>query len=90
MNIAYRREEIVSTSEASKKLGKVLRDARQKGRIVLSRNNRLEAVILPVEDYEEMVEDLEHILIALEIYERKKLDRGKRISWESLKTRHGL
>ena len=90
MNTAYRREEIVSTSEASKKLGKVLRDARQKGRIVLSRNNRLEAVIIPVEDYEEMVEDLEHILIALEIHERKQRGRGKRISWESLKARHGL
>jgi prevent-host-death family protein len=90
MNTAYRREEIVSTSEASKRLGKVLLEARQKGRIVLSRNNRLEAVIIPVEDYEEMVEDLEHILIALEISERKQKDRGKRISWETLKVKHGL
>jgi prevent-host-death family protein len=90
METAYRREEIVSSSKASKHLGEVLDEAKRKGRIVLSRNNRLEAVILPIEEYEGIVEDLEHLLTALEIQERKATDRGKRISWESLKTKYGL
>ena len=90
METAYRREEIISSSKASKHLGEVLREAKQKGRVVLSRNNRLEAVILPIEEYEGLVEDLEHLLIALEIRERKAKDRGKRISWETLKAKHGL
>jgi prevent-host-death family protein len=90
MNNSYARKEIVSTSKASKELGKVLRDAKERGRIVLSRNNKLEAVILPVEVYEEMLEDLEHLLIALETFERKERDRGKRISLETLKAKHGL
>ena len=90
METAYRREEIVSSSKASKQLGEVLNDAKRKGRVVLSRNNRLEAVILPIEEYEGIVEDLEHLLIALEIKERKSRDRGKRISWQSLKAKYGL
>jgi prevent-host-death family protein len=71
-------------------LGEVLNEAKRKGRIVLSRNNRLEAVILPIEEYEGIVEDLEHLLTALEIQERKSADRGKRVSWESLKAKYGL
>ncbi|MBI3030576.1 MAG: type II toxin-antitoxin system Phd/YefM family antitoxin [Candidatus Rokubacteria bacterium] len=90
METAYRREEIVSSSRASKHLGEVLNEAKRKGRMVLSRNNRLEAVILPIEEYEGIVEDLEHLLTALEIEERKGRGRGRRISWESLKTKHGL
>ena len=90
METAYRREEIVSSSKASKQLGEVLDKAKQKGRMVLSRNNRLEAVILPIEEYEILVEDLEHLLTALEIQERKARDRGKRVSWESLKTKYDL
>jgi len=90
MDTAYRREEIVPSSKASKQLGEVLNQAKQKGRIVLSRNNHLEAVILPIEEYEGIIEDLEHLLIALEIQDRKARDRGKRISWESLKAKYGL
>jgi prevent-host-death family protein len=90
METAYRREEIVSSSKASKQLGEVLNEVKRKRRVVLSRNNRLEAVILPIEEYEGLVEDLEHLLTALEIQERKARARGKRISWETLKAKHGL
>jgi len=90
METAYSREEIVSSSQASKQLGEVLNQAKRKGRIVLSRNNRLEAVILSIEEYEGMVDDLEHLLTALEIQERKARDRGKRVTWASLKAKHGL
>ncbi len=90
METAYRREEIVSSSEASKHLGQVLKEVKRTGRIVLSRNNRLEAVILPIEEYEGIVEDLEHLLVALEIEERKARDRGKRVPWQTLKAKYGL
>jgi prevent-host-death family protein len=90
METAYRREEIISSSRASKRLGEALNEAKRMGRLVLSRNNRLEAVILPIEEYEGIVEDLEHLLIALEIQDRKGRDRGKRVSWQSLKAKYGL
>ena len=90
METAYQREEIISSTKASKQLGEVLNAAKRRGRMVLSRNNRLEAVILPIEEYEGIVEDLEHLLTVFEIQERKARSRGKRITWESLKARHGL
>jgi prevent-host-death family protein len=90
METAYRREEIVSSSKASKRFGEVLNEAKRRGRLVLSRNNRLEAVILPIEEYEGIVEDVEHLLTALEIQERKARAGGRRISWESLKAKYGL
>lgn len=89
MDTAYRRDEIVSSSKASKQLGEVLDRARRAGRVVLSRNNRLDAVLLPIEQYEELVEDLDHLLTSLEIDERKT-ERGKRVAWATLKARHGL
>ncbi len=90
METSYRREEIISSSKASKQLGEVLNEAKRKGRVVLSRNNRLEAVILPIEEYEGIVEDLEHLLAALEIQDRKDRTGGKKITWESIKAKHGL
>ena len=90
MSTAYERQEIISTSEASRKLGEVLRYAKEKGRVILSKNNHLEAVILPLDEYEEMIKDLEHLLMALEIQERKTRAKGKHVSWEFLKAKHGL
>lgn len=87
---AYSREEIISSSFAAKNLGGALEDLKKKRRLVISRNNRLEAVILPIEEYEEMIEDLDHILLALEIRDRKDKDTGIRISWEAIKAKYGL
>lgn len=90
MDTAYRRDEIVSSSTAAKRLGEVLSRAKRSGRIVVSRNNRLDAVILPIEEYEGMVDDLEHLLTALEIHDRKRTNKGKRVAWDSLKIKYGL
>ncbi len=90
MDTMYSRQEIISSSHASKQLGEVLKAAKQNGRVVLSRNNRLEAVILPIEAYEEIVEDLDHLLTSLEIQDRKARDRGKHVPWKTLKTKYGL
>ena len=64
--------------------------AKQKRRAVPSRSNRLEVAILPIEEYEGIVEDLEHLLTALEIREGKVRGHGKRVPWEFLKAKHGL
>ncbi len=87
---AYRREDTVSFSKASRHLGEIINVAKRKGHVVLSRNNRPETVILPIKAYEAMIQDREHLLTALEVQERKAMSRGKRISWDSLKTKCGL
>ena len=90
METEYQRQEIISTSRASRQLGAVLDQAKRKGRVVVSRNNRLEAVILPIEEYEGIVEDLEHLLTALDIRERKAQGQGKHVSWQSLKKKYDI
>jgi PHD/YefM family antitoxin component YafN of YafNO toxin-antitoxin module len=61
--IAYARSEIFSATEAAKRFGAILEKLEDQSlsRAVVSRNNRIEAVILPVEAYEEMKEIFEWI-----------------------------
>jgi len=88
--VAYSRHEIVASSEVNRRLGAVLDRLKKTKRLVLSRNNNLEAVLLPIEEYEELIEDLDHLLLAHEIAERKARDTGERIPWEKVKATYGL
>ncbi|MBW2003234.1 MAG: hypothetical protein JRI72_01275 [Deltaproteobacteria bacterium] len=73
----YERSEIIASGKAAKKFGGILTDIKS-GRLkkaLISRNNILEAVILPVEEYERLEESadvLEHISIAKIIAQREK------------------
>jgi PHD/YefM family antitoxin component YafN of YafNO toxin-antitoxin module len=61
--ITYARNEIFSATEAAKRFGAILQKFQEKSlaRAAVSKNNRIEAVILPVEAYEEMKEIAEWI-----------------------------
>jgi PHD/YefM family antitoxin component YafN of YafNO toxin-antitoxin module len=61
--ITYARNEIFSATAAAKRFGTILEKFRKRSltRAVVSKNNRIEAVILPVEAYEEMKEVCEWI-----------------------------
>lgn len=73
----YERSEIIASGKGAKKFGGILTDIKS-GRLkkaLISRNNVLEAVILPVEEYERLEESadvLEHISIAKIIARREK------------------
>ena len=72
---AYERSEIIASGKLAKKLGAVLSSLKsgRTTRVVISRNNLLEAVILPVEDYEKLedaAKTLGHIKIARIISQR--------------------
>ena len=74
--ISYTREEIISSSKAGKKLGELLESLKsgKSEKIVISRNNNLEAVLLPIEEFEsikEAYELVEHLEIYKLINERK-------------------
>jgi PHD/YefM family antitoxin component YafN of YafNO toxin-antitoxin module len=89
MGVTYGKDEIVSASRVARTFGKVLSDLRtqQKRRIAISKNNELEAIILPVEEYEAMAEALsllEHIEIHHLVQARKRKGVGKRITLEAL------
>lgn len=73
----YERSEIIASGKAVKKFGAILTDIKSGHlkKALISRNNILEAVILPVEEYERLEESanvLEHISIAKIIARREK------------------
>jgi prevent-host-death family protein len=95
--ISYSRDEIISASDVARGFSSVLNDLINgaKDRFAISKNNKLEAVVLPIEEYERMQEALdmaEHIEIYNIIKEREKskttlLDN---ISLEESAKRHGV
>jgi PHD/YefM family antitoxin component YafN of YafNO toxin-antitoxin module len=73
--ITYARNEIFSATEAAKRFGAILEKFQNKSlaRAVVSKNNRIEAVILPVEAYEEM-----------KVHSLKDVLRESKIDYETL------
>lgn len=77
--IAYTRNEIFPATRVAKAFGAILDGFKKRklSRAVVSKNNRIEAVILPVEVYEEMreiYELIEHMEIAEVVGKRKNLE----------------
>jgi len=89
MAVAYKKDEILSASRVARSFGQVLADlcSKRRRRVVVVKNNHLEAILLPIEDYETMAEALA-ILEHLEIYRlvqgRKGKKRRKAISLDAL------
>lgn len=95
MGVAYRKDELISASKAARSFGQVLSDLAKskKKRMVIVKNNRLEAVILPIQEYEhltELAEWAEHIEIHEMIRKRKGKNSGKRFSLDAVIKEEGL
>jgi len=90
--VAYRRDEIISVSDIARSFSNVLGNIinHTKEKIAISKNNKLEAVIVNIEEYEKLKEaydTLEHI----EIYEKvNQRQSSKTISLEDSMNRHGI
>ena len=90
--VAYTRDEIILASEMTKGFSSVLNDLVQysKERFVVSRNNKLEAVIVPIEEYERMKEALD-MVEHIEIYNIVKArENSATISLEDMAKKHGI
>lgn len=90
--VAYSRDEIISASDIARGFSTVLKDimTHTRDRIAISKNNRLEAVVLPIQEYErlqEAYELMEHIEIHKTLQERKK---SKTISLEESAKKYGI
>ena len=90
--VAYARDEIISVSDIARSFSGVLGNIidHTKGKIAISKNNKLEAVIVNIDEYEKLKEaydTLEHI----EIYEKvKQRAKSKTVSLEDSMKRHGI
>jgi PHD/YefM family antitoxin component YafN of YafNO toxin-antitoxin module len=96
--ITYARNEIFSATEAAKRFGAILQKFQEKSltRAAVSKNNRIEAVILPVEAYEEMKEIAEWVEMmdiaeavdkrknSIKTYSLKDVLRENKIDYEAL------
>jgi len=77
--ITITKEEIVSSSKAGKNFGQIL-ERLKSGRaekIIISKNNKLEAVIIPIEEYEQVKEAFE-LIEHLEIFQQISKRKGKK------------
>lgn len=92
--IAYKKEELLSASKVARSFGQVLADlSGKRRRVAVVKNNHLEAILLPVEDYEAMAEALallEHLEIYRLVQERKRKKTRKAISLDNLLKEHRL
>jgi len=90
--VAYARDEIISVSDMARGFSNVLGSIinHTKDKVAISKNNKLEAVIVNIEEYEKLKEaydTLEHI----EIHEQvKKRENSKTISLEDSMKKHGI
>ena len=90
--VAYTRDEIISATDLARNvsatLNSVVKHAQDK--IAIMKNNKLEAVIIEIEEYERLknaYELMEHIEIAKIIEERKG---SKTVSFEDLLEKEGI
>lgn len=89
MAVAYKKDEMLSASKVARSFGQVLADlsGKRRRRVAVVKNNHLEAILLPVEDYETMAEALnllEHLEIYRLVQERKRKKRRKTIGLDAL------
>ena len=89
MAVAYKKEELLSASTVARSFGQVLADlsGKRRRRVAVVKNNHLEAILLPVEDYENLAEALallEHLDIYRLVQERKRKKTRNAISLDTL------
>ncbi len=90
--ITYAKDELVSASKLGRKLGSILKRLREKKikKVGVLRNNNLEAALIPIEEYERLLEIVEHIETAKQIEEREKTDLKEAVSMEDLAKENGI
>ncbi|MBT8344467.1 MAG: type II toxin-antitoxin system Phd/YefM family antitoxin [Sulfurovum sp.] len=93
--IAYTREEIISATDLARNVSSTLSSIVQhsKEKIAIMKNNKLEAVIIDIEEYErlkEAYEFMEHMEIAKIVEERRKTQKDAYINGDEVLQNLGL
>ena len=90
--VAYTRDEIISATDLARNVSGTLSSIvkHTKEKVAISKNNKLEAVIIDIEEYErlkEAYELMEHMEIAKIVEERKD---SKTITFDELLKKEGM
>jgi len=91
----YKKEELMSSTDIVRNFSSVLESIKNKKRdkIAVLRKNKLEAVILPIEEYErilELADIMEHLQLSRLIKEREKTPIDEYVDFEQILSEHGL
>ncbi len=86
---SYQSDELMAATEVAKKFGSVLTRLSKHtvNKIGVLKNNKLEVVIIPTEDYDQMQEALdilEHLELKTLIKKREKTPRSKYIDFDTI------
>ena len=93
--VAYTQNELVSATELSKQLGEYISKVKNGvvDKIGVLRNNKLNAIILSVDEYEKMVEtinEMEDIQIYEEIKDRLNTPKNELLDGDEVLKKYGL
>jgi PHD/YefM family antitoxin component YafN of YafNO toxin-antitoxin module len=93
--VAYRANELVSATEISKQFGEYISKVKNGllEKIGVLKNNKLNAIILSVDEYEKMVkamQELEELKIYKELYDRLQTPKSEFIDGEDVLKRLNL
>ena len=93
--LTYTKEELMSSTDIVRNFSSVLDSIKKQKRdkIAVLRKNRLEAVILPIDEYErirELADLMEHLQLNKLIKEREKTPVSEYVDFEQVLSEHGL
>ena len=93
--VAYTRDEIISATDLARNVSGTLSSITKniKDKIAISKNNKLEAVIIDIEEYErlkEAYELMEYTEIAKVVEERRETPKSNYISFEESAKHFGI
>ena len=85
-------DELISSTVAAREFPRLL-DRLPEKKWFIQRNNKLEAVLLGIEEYErllELEEEMEHLILALTLQDRERRDDGYRIGLNELASKYNV
>ncbi len=93
--VAYTRDEIISATDLARNVSSTLSSivSHTKEKVAISKNNKLEAVIIDIEEYErlkEAYELMEHVEIAKIVEERQKTPKENYMTLEEAAKKFGI
>ena len=93
--IAYTRDEIISATDLARNVSATLSSIvkHTKEKVAISKNNKLEAVIIDIEEYERLKESyelMEHMKIAKIVEERRKTPKEEYLDGDEVMKNLGL
>ena len=93
--LAYTKDELMSSTEIVRNFSSILDSIKkhEREKVAIMRKNRLEAVILSVDEYEriqELADLIEHFQIYKAVKEREATPRSEYVDFDRILEEHGL